>query len=322
MCGAQLAAGCDPEKQIVDAAPLAAAGPADISFLDNPRYLDQMKASSAGACIMKPDSVDHAPAGMACLLSRNPYKAYALVAGAFYEAVELEPGIASSATVSESAMLGENIRVEPGAVIGAHAEIGARCHIGANVVIGDGVVVGDDTVVGSNSTLSHCLIGARVLIYPGVRIGQPGFGYAMDPGGHVAVPQLGRVILEDDVHIGANCAIDRGAGPDTVIGAGTVIDNLVHVAHNVKMGRGCVIAGQSGISGSTELGDLVIMAGQSGLSGHIKVGAGAQIGGQCGVLKDLPPGARVMGTPARPVRDFFKEIAILSRLVRKHRKAG
>jgi UDP-3-O-[3-hydroxymyristoyl] glucosamine N-acyltransferase len=136
----------------------------------------------------------------------------------------------------------------------------------------------------------------------------------------VTVPQLGRVLVEDDVHIGANSTIDRGSGPDTVIGAGTVIDNLVHVGHNVKIGRGCVIAGQSGISGSTELGDLVIMGGQSGLAGHVKIGAGVQIGGKSGVLKDLPPGARVMGAPARPVREYLKELAMLSRLSRKQKR--
>ncbi len=321
LCDAELAAG-DPAAEIFDVAPLAAAGPGDLSFFDNPRYVDQMKESSAGACIMQPGAVAQAPEGMACLVSKNPYKAYAVVAAAFYGAPAFEPGVASSAVVSDSAVLGEGTKVEAGAVIGAQVEIGARCRVGANVVIGDRVVIGDDADIGANATLSHCLIGARVVIFPGVRIGQSGFGYAMDAGGHVAVPQLGRVLIEDDVHIGANSTVDRGAGPDTVIGAGTVIDNLVHVAHNVKIGRGCVIAGQSGISGSTELGDFVIMAGQSGLSGHIRIGAGAQIGGQCGVLKDLEPGERVMGTPARPVRDFFKEVAVLSRLIKKQKRAG
>jgi len=323
LCGGQLAAGADPDAEFSDVASLGMAGPGDVSFLDNLRYLDQMKASRAGACIMQPDSAVHAPPGMACILTPNPYRAYAVVAKHFYPSPGFDPGIAASATVSDSAALGEGSRVEAGAVIGERARIGARSRIGANTVIGDHVMIGDDTDIGANVTLSHCHIGSRVVISPGVSVGQPGFGYSVDPGGrHVAVPQLGRVLIEDDVHLGANCAIDRGSGPDTVIGAGTVIDNLVHVAHNVKIGRSCVIAGQSGISGSTELGDLVIMAGQSGLSGHIKVGTGAQIGGQCGVLKDLAPGSRVMGTPAKPVRDFFKEIAILSRLTRKQKRAG
>lgn len=323
LCGAQLAAGADPDAEFADVAPLGVAGPGDVSFLDNMRYLDQMKASRAGACIVQPDTAMHAPSAMACLLTPNPYRAYAIVARSFYPSPAFAPAIAPSATVSDDAVLGEGCRLEAGAVIGARAQIGARCRIGPNAVIGDQVTIGDDTIVGANATLSHCLIGSRVVICPGVCIGQRGFGYAIDPGGrHLAVPQLGRVLVEDDVHIGANCAIDRGSGPDTVIGAGTVIDNLVHVAHNVKIGRSCVIAGQSGISGSTELGELVIMAGQTGLAGHVHIGAGAQIGGQSGVLKDLQPGARVMGTPARPVREFFREIAVLSRLARKQKRTG
>lgn len=320
LCGAELGTGCDPDAEFVDVAPLALAGSRDISFLDNQRYLDQMKTSAAGACIMQPDTAVHAPQGMAPLLSRNPYKAYALIAQAFYAPPAFESGVAASATVSNTATLGEGTRVEAGAVVGSQAEIGARCRIGPNAVIGDRVVVGNDTIIGANAALSHCVIGSRVVIYPGVCIGQPGFGYAIDPGGHVSVPQLGRVLVEDDVQIGANSALDRGSGPDTVIGAGTVIDNLVHVAHNVKIGHGCVIAGQSGISGSTELGDLVIMGGQSGLAGHIKIGAGVRIGGQSGVLKNLPPGAQVMGKPARPVRQFLRELATLSRLAGKEKR--
>jgi UDP-3-O-[3-hydroxymyristoyl] glucosamine N-acyltransferase len=322
VCNAQLGAGADPAGEFTDVAPLGAAGPKDISFLDNLRYLEQMKASAAGACIMQPDTVVHAPPTMSCVLSQNPYMAYAKVAKRFYPRRDVEPAIAESASISDSATVGQGSRVDAGAVIGAGVQIGARCIVGANAVIGENVTIGEDTLVGANVTLSHCIIGARVNIGPGVCIGQRGFGYAIDSGGqHEAVPQLGRVLVEDDVHIGANCAIDRGSGPDTVIGSGTVLDNLVHVAHNVKIGRGCVIAGQSGISGSTELGDLVIMAGQTGLAGHVLVGAGAQIGGQSGVLKNVPPGARVMGTPAKPVREFFKEVAVLSRLAGKRKRS-
>ena len=321
LCGGELGEGCDPDAEMHDVAPLAAAGQAEISFLDNARYLEQMKSSAAGACVMRPDMAKHAPPGMAPLLAANPYKAFALVARAFYGAPVFEPGIADSATVSDTAAIGNGTRVEPGAVIGARAEIGARCRIGANAVIGEGVVVGDDTVVGANAVLSHCLIGARVAIFPGVGIGQPGFGYAIDRAGHERVPQLGRVIVEDDVDIGTNSTIDRGAGPDTVIGAGTVIDNLVQVAHNVKIGRGCVIAAQSGISGSTELGDLVVMGGQTGLGGHIRIGPGVQIAGQSGVLKDIPPGAKIMGRPARPVGQILREQATLSRLVKRGKRS-
>ncbi|UCH74528.1 MAG: UDP-3-O-(3-hydroxymyristoyl)glucosamine N-acyltransferase [Rhodospirillales bacterium] len=320
-CGGELATGVDPDAEIVDVAPLSTAGPDEISFFDNLRYKAEVNASKAGACIMQPENTVHAPKTMACVLSQDPYRAFALVAGRFYPDTAPAAGVDASATVSDSAVLGDGSKVCAGAVIGAEAKIGARCQIGANAVIGDAVIVGDDTIIGANAVLSHCAIGARVVIGPGVCVGQPGFGYVIDPGGHhLAVPQLGRVIVEDGVEIGANCAIDRGSGPDTVIGAGTVIDNLVHVAHNVQIGRGCVIAGQSGISGSTRLGDLVVMAGQTGLAGHIKIGSGVQIGGQSGVLSDVPPGLRVMGTPAKPVREFFREVAVLSRLAGKRKR--
>jgi len=317
IAGASLGGCADPQVEFDDVAPLSSAGPTHVSFLDNRKYLPDLESSAAGACIVHPDLAGHAPKEMALLLSSAPYKSYALVARAFYPEPKIEAGVARSATVDATAVLGDGTRVEAGAAVGAGAEIGAACLIGANAVIGDGVRIGDGTVVGPNCTLTHCLIGARVTLYPGVRIGQPGFGFAMDPAGHVHVPQLGRVVVEDDVTISANCTVDRGAGPDTVVGAGSVIDNMVHIAHNVRIGRGCVIAGQVGISGSTELGDFVVVAGQAGFAGHLNVGSGAQIGGQSGVLRDVEPRARLMGTPARPLKKFFREIALLERLGKK-----
>jgi UDP-3-O-[3-hydroxymyristoyl] glucosamine N-acyltransferase len=196
-------------------------------------------------------------------------------------------------------------------------EIGARCLIGANSVIGQGSVLGDDVRVGPNVSISHALIGARVRLYPGARIGQDGFGFALDPRGYVKVPQLGRVVIENDVEIGANTTIDRGAGPDTVVGAGTMIDNLVQIGHNVRIGRGCVLVSQVGISGSTRLGDYVMIGGQGGLVGHLTIGHGAQIAAQAGIMRDVAPGERVMGSPAVPFREFFRQVAALQKLARK-----
>ena len=269
-CGAELGGGADAAKRITDVAPLDTAGPDHISFLDNRKYVGVFVGSRAGACVVHPAMAPRAPAGMALLIAPDPYRSYAMVARAFYPAPPPDPGISPRAQVDPDASLGDGCRVEPGAVIERGAEIGIRCHIGPNAVIGAGVVIGDDCVVGASASVSHALIGDRVTIYAGARVGQDGFGYAMGSESHLKVPQLGRVIIGDDVEIGANSTIDRGAGPDTVIGAGSKIDNLVQIGHNVQIGRGCVIVAQAGISGSTRLDDFVALGGQAGLTGHLK----------------------------------------------------
>jgi UDP-3-O-[3-hydroxymyristoyl] glucosamine N-acyltransferase len=315
--GAKLSEGADINRPVVDVAPLQAAGPDELSFFDNIRYLDALSSTRAGACIISPEHAKRAPACIDLLVSPQPYRAYALAAQAFYPKEPPKPGVAPNAVVDESATLGEGCRIEPGAVIGARAEIGARTLIGANSVIGDGVVIGSDCRIGSCASLSHCLIGSRVTIYPGVRLGQDGFGFAPHPSGHVKVPQLGRVVVHDDVEIGANTTIDRGSGPDTVIGAGTFIDNLVQIGHNVEIGRGCIIVAQVGISGSSKLGDFAMLGGQVGLAGHITIGSGARLAAQSGVMRDVPPGATMGGYPAVPIRDWHRQTAALAKLVKK-----
>ncbi|MEQ8370692.1 MAG: UDP-3-O-(3-hydroxymyristoyl)glucosamine N-acyltransferase [Alphaproteobacteria bacterium] len=301
-------------RMITGIAPLESAGPDHLSFFDNRAYLAAFENSAAGACFVRPAFVSRAPAGMACLITDDPYRAYALAASHLYPEPEPEPGRHGSAIIDPSARLGDGCQVDAGAVIGAHVEIGARSWIGANAVIGAGVQCGAALRLGANCTISHSVIGERVAILPGARIGQRGFGFAMSPQGHQRVPQLGRVIIEDDVEIGANVTIDRGAGPDTVIGAGSVIDNLVQIGHNVRLGRGCVIVAQAGISGSTRLGNFVVMAGQAGLAGHLSVGDGAQVGAKAGAMRDIAAGERVLGSPAVPARQFFRQISALERL--------
>ncbi|MEZ5669202.1 MAG: UDP-3-O-(3-hydroxymyristoyl)glucosamine N-acyltransferase [Alphaproteobacteria bacterium] len=307
----------DPTRPVRDIATLAEAGPDQIGFLDNVAYLPGFRTSAAGVCVVKPTFRDEAPAGMVLLLSAQPYMAFAVIANLFYPDRAPEPGVAPSAVVAADAVVPADCRIEPGAVIESGAVLGARVHVGANAVIGRNVAVGDDTVVGPNASLSHCLVGKRCLLHPGVRLGQRGFGFAMSPAGHRRIPQVGRVLVGDDVEIGANTCIDRGAGPDTVVGDGVMIDNQVQIGHNVTIGRGCVLVAQSGVAGSAKLEDFVVVAAQSGVAGHITVGKGAQIAAASGVMRDVPPGGRYGGTPAVPIKQFFRELASLQRLARK-----
>lgn len=315
LAGASLAQAADGDRVIKDVAPLDQAGADDITFLDNRRYLDAFPASRAGACVLLAEHAHRAPAGMALVLSAAPYMAFAKIARAFYpDITPVERGIAASAVVDPTAEIGAGTRVEAGAVIGRHARLGADCHIAANAVIGDAVTLGNNCRIGAGASVSHSIIGNRVYIYPGARIGQDGFGFASEAAGHLRIPQLGRVIIHDDVEVGANSTIDRGAGPDTVIGAGCMIDNLVQIGHNVQMGRGCVIVAQVGISGSTRLGDFVVIGGQAGLAGHLNIGSGVRMAARSGVIHDIPAGIEVGGAPAVPVREWRRQVVNLARL--------
>ena len=314
--GADAAPGTDPDVRLHDVAPLDTAGPQHLSFLDNRKYLDAFSTSSAGACFVHPDHAGRAPGGMALLLTRTPYKAYALAAQAFYPVPRPAGRVHPAAIVDPSATIGEVCDIAAGAVVEAGVRLGRRCRIAANAVIGENVEIGDDCTIGAGASLSHCLVGNRVVLYPGVRIGQDGFGFAMDPVAHVRVPQLGRVIVEDDVEIGANSTIDRGAGPDTVIGRGSMIDNLVQIGHNVRLGSGCVIVAQAGISGSTKLDHHVVLAAQAGIAGHLTIGPGVRIAAQSGVMKDVSAGQEVCGSPAVPIKQFFRQVATLTRISR------
>lgn len=318
LSGAELADPAMAERMITDVAPLYRAAPEDISFLDNRKYVQAFETSGAGACVVHPELADRAPAGMGLLVTPEPYRAYALIAHAFYPQSNADSGISPQAVIDPTAKIGENVRIEAGAVICARVEIGDRCHICAGAVLRDGVAIGDDCYIGSNAVLSYTLVGNKVWIHAGAAIGQDGFGFAMGPKGHLKVPQLGRVIIQDDVEIGANTTIDRGAGPDTVIGEGCRIDNLVQIGHNVELGRGCVLVAQVGVSGSTRFADFVVAGGQAGITGHLKIGPGARIGAQSGVMRDVPAGQTVIGSPAVPAKEHWRQIGMLERLAKKH----
>lgn len=318
---AQIAGGtlADPSAaslMIDDVAPLDQAGASQLSFLDNPKYKESFAASKAAACIVAEPLAPLAPGGMALILCKNPYKAYALVAQSFYPVDFPAADISSAAHIAPSAKIGKGCVIEAGVAIGANAEIGEGTWIGANSVIGAGVQIGTRCRIDPSSTISHAVLGNGVRIYPGVRIGQDGFGFAIDPAGHVKVPQLGRVIIGDNVEVGANSTIDRGAGPDTIIGAGTWIDNLVQIGHNVQIGRGCILIAQSGVAGSTVLEDYAVLAAQAGVAGHLRIGMGARIGAKAGVMRNVPAGEEQLGAPAMPVKEFMRQIATLKRLTK------
>jgi UDP-3-O-[3-hydroxymyristoyl] glucosamine N-acyltransferase len=265
------------------------------------------------------------PSRVSVLTVREPYRAFVEVARTLFPDA-LRPsslfeasGVTAGAHVHPSARLENGVTVDPGAVIGAGAEIGSGTVIGAGATIGTKVRIGRDCAIGPNASILHTLIGDRVIIHPGCAIGQDGFGFVRGPRGAHKIPQVGRVIIQDDVEIGANSTIDRGAIRDTVIGEGSKIDNMVHIAHNVSIGRHCLLAGQVGISGSTTVEDGVIMGGQAGVADHLTVGAGAMLGAKAGVMSDVPPGARWAGYPARSAKRWLREMLMLERLARESR---
>jgi UDP-3-O-[3-hydroxymyristoyl] glucosamine N-acyltransferase len=300
-----------------DVAPLQTAGPRHVSFLDNRRYLSALTRTSAGAVIVHPNLQASVPVSAAAIVTSEPYAAWARVAALFHPPPPVSPGVHSSAVVAENALVDASAEIGPLSVVGAGAKIGPRCRIGACVVIGPGVVIGPDCHIGMQASLSHALLGSRVCVYPGARIGQEGFGFASTKDGFVAVPQLGRVILGDDVEVGANTTIDRGSARDTVIGAGTRIDNLVQIGHNVTIGRCCVIVAQVGIAGSASIEDFVQIGGQAAIAGHIVVGSRAKVGAQAGVISDVTAKAIVLGSPAQRKSDFFRQVATLRKLTRR-----
>ena len=304
------------ERVFSGVAPLQSAGPDQVSFLDNRRYATALEQTAAGAVIVHPDMLPRVPPATIPIVTTAAYEGWARVAALFHPVPPPCPGIHASAVVSETAHIDASAEVGPYVVVEAGAEIGAGCRIGPFVSIGRGVTLGADCRIGAHASLSHALLGARVYIYPGARIGQEGFSFAVTETGFLSIPQLGRVVIEDDVEVGANTTIDRGSTRDTVVGAGSRLDNLVQIGHNVQMGRCCVIVAQVGIAGSTILEDFVQVGGQAAMAGHVHIGRGAQIGAQAGVISDVPPGAMLLGSPAQPRKEFFRQVAALRRMVR------
>jgi UDP-3-O-[3-hydroxymyristoyl] glucosamine N-acyltransferase len=330
LTGAQLRPGVPLDRVISGIAPLDTATLRDLSFLENPKYLDELPHTRAGACLVTPRFADRAPPHLAALPVRDAYRAFVGIARALFPDA-LRPsslfaaaaGDAPGASIHPSARLESGVVVDPGVVVGPEAEIGSGTILAANAVIGPRVRIGRNCSIGAHSTILHALIGDRVIIHPGCHIGQDGFGFAMGQSGHLKVPQIGRVIIQDDVEIGAGSTIDRGANRDTVVGEGTKIDNLVQIGHNVVIGRHCVLVAQTGISGSATLEDFVVLGARVGVNNHVTIGEGAQIAALSGVHGDIPPGGRWGAViPAKPMKAWLRELRALARLGARGSPAG
>src|SRR4051794_27496497 len=328
LAGAEPAAGTELTRRITGIASLENATPRDLTFLESFKYAGQAAATGAGACLTIERFASHIPQHAALLVVGAPYRAFVAVARTLFPDA-LRPsslfaagGTAPGAFVDPTARTESGVSIDPGAVIGPRAAIGAGTIIGAGAVIGPGVRVGRNCSIGPNVSIVHTLIGDRVIIHPGCSIGQDGFGYVMGAGGHSKVPQIGRVIIQDDVEIGAGTTIDRGAVRDTVIGEGTKIDNLVQVGHNVSIGRHCILVSQTAISGSATLEDMVVLGGRVAVNNHVRIGEGAQVAATSNVNGDIPAGGRYGGTPAKPVKQWFREMLLLEQLARENRNGG
>lgn len=313
----------DPTTPITACAPLDRAEPGALSFLDNRRYTMQAQTTRATACLIRPAFRHHLPDHVVALVSDDPARAFAQIAARLHQdRTALHPEtheIAAGAQVDATARLGARCRVSPGAVIEAAVELGEGCIIGPNSVIRQGCVIGTGARIGANVTLSHTLAGNNLVVLNNAAIGQDGFGFALGKT-HLKVPQLGRVVIGDDVEIGACTTVDRGAGSDTVIEDGSKIDNLVQIAHNVRIGAGSVIVGQVGISGSTKLGAGCMLGGQVGVAGHVTIGDNVMLAARASTASDLPGDQAYGGTPALPIAQWRRQIAFIKNLGKRNAK--
>jgi len=314
--GAMLSHPALADRCMHDLATLDAAGPDDIGVFSDCAYQRAAASSRAGAIITSRKLGKLMPSSTCLLYVDNPRLALALAGALFYPGSTPNAGIHATAFVDLHSTIGEGCQIDAGVRIGREVTIGEQCHIEANVVICDGVSMGRGCFIGANSTLRRALIGSRVRIGSNSSVGGEGFGFVPTPEGLLRQTQLGRVIIEDDVQIGSNSAVDRGALGDTVIGRATVIDNLVQVAHNVRIGRHCVLAAQVGIAGSTDIGDNTMIGGQVAIADHLKIGSNARLAARSGVMRDVPDGETWGGCPAVPIRQWHRQTATLTRLVR------
>ncbi len=321
ICAAELVDASKAQISVHEIKMMPKAGEGDICFFYDKKMKEAAKEMKATACVTTEEFLPLVPDGVAALVAKNPQEAYRLLNLKMYAEPEPQRKIAATAVVAPTAKIGKNCYIGEYSVIEDGVELGDDCLIGHHVVIAHGCKIGNRCRIDSGAMVSHTIMGDDCFIYSGAQIGNDGFGFIMGPNGHKKLPQIGRVILGNDVEVCANACIDRGALDDTVIGDGCRVDNLVQVAHNCHIGRGCVLVSQTGIAGSCEFGDFVVCAGQAGVADHIHIGTGAQIGAQGGVMRDIPVGEVVWGTPAVPIKQAMKQIATLQKLASSGKKS-
>ena len=303
------------DRVVRGVAPLDSAGPDELSFVANPRYLPYLHGTKAGAVLVAAPMAGRVPDGIATVVVKDPHLALYQILPRLYPRAPRTPEIHPTAVVDPTAKIGQWVSVGAFAVIEAEATLEDGCTIGAHAVVGRGARVGEGSVIHAQATLyPNVVVGRRCVVHSGARVGKEGFGFVWHEGGHRRVEQVGGCVLEDEVEIGCNSTVDRGSIGDTVVGAGTKIDNLVHLGHNVRTGRHVILISQVGVSGSTTIGDGAVLAGQVGVGGHLEIGAGARVGGQAGVTADIPPGATYSGYPARPHREAMRAQGAVFRL--------
>jgi UDP-3-O-[3-hydroxymyristoyl] glucosamine N-acyltransferase len=314
---ASLATGVDPDTKITDVGPLDTDSTSILSFFHNKKYLDQLAVSQAAACVLEEKYAAKAAEGMALLISEDPHRSFALIAQLFYPEETADPAIDDSAIIHPSAVIAEGCEIRAGAIVQAGAEIGANSKIKENAVIGKNCVIGEACVIGENVTISHTIMGDRCVVLAGAVLGQRGYGFAMGAKGFVNIPQVGRVVVGNDVEIGANTTIDRGSQGDTIIGDSCMLDNLVQIGHNAQMGHHCVIVAHCSLAGSVKLGNFVVMGGHSSVNGHTNVADGTQLGPMSGIMSDTKPGDKLGGAPAIDLKEYWRRQIAIAKLTRK-----
>lgn len=317
ICGAELADSSTAKLEVNNLATLTTAKEGDICFFFDKKKKALGAEIKATACVTTPELAEFVNPNVAKLIAVDPHLGFVKLNYALYSEALPEPTVKSTAVIAATAQIGENCYIGDYAVIGDNVKIGANCIIEAHAVIEHDCEIGSGCRIGSGATIKHCLMGKDCYIYGGARIGYDGFGFKTIAGAHKRIPQLGRVIIGNDVEIGANSCVDRGALDDTVIADGCRIDNLVMVAHNNQLGKGCILVSQTGIAGSCKFGDYVVCGGQVGVADHLNIGSGVQIGAQSGIMRDIEAGAVVMGYPAVPIKDFMRQVSYVQKAVKK-----